>query len=63
MKKDRTVICHCHAGLGRTGLFGASVLVYSGYSGEEAIRMVREARKGTIEKKVQEEFIKNLEFD
>ncbi len=42
------MLAHCKAGLGRTGLFATSCLVYSGFNPEEAIKLVRKTRPGTI---------------
>ena len=53
---------HCQAGLGRTGLLAASLLVRSGTGQDDAIALVRSARPGSIETSGQEDFIRKIEF-
>lgn len=55
------VVIHCMGGLGRTGLVAACCLVYIGLAVKEAIKAVRKARKGTVELRVQEEFVAEYE--
>jgi atypical dual specificity phosphatase len=49
LAEGKRVAVHCRAGLGRTGTLLACYLVNSGFSPEEAINRVREARPGSIE--------------
>lgn len=49
IRRDKVVIAHCKAGLGRTGLFASSCLVYAGMPAEEAVQLVRKTRVGTLE--------------
>ena len=58
----RRVAIHCQAGLGRTGLLAASLLVRSGIGSNDAIAIVRSARPGSIETSGQEYFIRKIEF-
>jgi protein-tyrosine phosphatase len=51
------VLLHCRAGLGRTGMIAARVLVELGMVPSEAIRAVRAARPGTIETREQERHV------
>lgn len=51
------VLIHCRAGLGRTGLLAATLLVELGASPQSAIAAVRRARPGTIENPVQEAYV------
>lgn len=51
------VVVHCFAGLGRTGLVVARLLVEGGEPPEEAIRRVRTARPGTIQSEEQEDYV------
>jgi protein-tyrosine phosphatase len=54
LARGERVVVHCAAGLGRTGLFAAKLLVARGVAPDEAIRQVRAARRGTIETAAQE---------
>ena len=54
------ITIHCQAGLGRTGLLAASLLVRSGTSPDDAIALVRSARPGAIETAGQEAFIREV---
>jgi protein-tyrosine phosphatase len=56
-RRERIAI-HCAAGLGRTGLLAARVLVDRGLGAEEAIARVRRARPGTIETARQAAFVR-----
>lgn len=47
--KTGKLVIFCKGGLGRTGLYAALLLQDLGMSAGEAIRCVRETRKGTIE--------------
>ena len=58
----RRVAIHCQAGLGRTGLLAAGLLVRSGTGPDDAIALVRLARRGSIETSEQEDFIRKIEF-
>jgi Cyclin-dependent kinase inhibitor 3 (CDKN3) len=48
---------HCAAGLGRTGMIAAKLLVGLGQTPDRAIATVRAARPGTIETRAQEVFV------
>ena len=58
----RRVAIHCQAGLGRTGLLAAGLLVRSGTGPDDAITLVRSARPGSIETSGQDDFIRKIEF-
>jgi ADP-ribosyl-[dinitrogen reductase] hydrolase len=51
------ILIHCRGGVGRTGLVAARILVERGYFHGEAIRRVREVRRGAIETRAQENYV------
>jgi hypothetical protein len=51
------VLIHCRAGLGRTGLLAATLLVEFGAKPQTAIEDVRRARPGAIETLAQEAYV------
>lgn len=52
---------HCRGGLGRTGTVAACVLVALGdHTAEEAICAVRAARRGTVQTREQEDFVRRF---
>jgi protein-tyrosine phosphatase len=53
----RTVVVHCHGGIGRSGTIAACVLVASGVAPRRAIEIVRAARAGAASAPGQEEFV------
>jgi ADP-ribosylglycohydrolase/protein-tyrosine phosphatase len=57
VRDGERVVVACRGGLGRTGTAVACLLVDAGVPADEAIARVREARPGTIERRVQEEFV------
>jgi atypical dual specificity phosphatase len=59
--KSKSVLVHCGEGKGRTGTVLAAYLVYHGLSADEAIRVVREKRPGSIENLEQENAIREFE--
>lgn len=63
LEGGRTVVIHCLGGMGRTGLVAATVLVALGYSAQEAIRFVQEARPGTIENEAQIGYVEGFEVE
>jgi protein-tyrosine phosphatase len=52
------VLLHCRAGLGRTGMIAARLLVELGDTPADAIAKVRAARSGTIETPAQERHVR-----
>jgi ADP-ribosyl-[dinitrogen reductase] hydrolase len=54
------VLVHCRAGLGRTGLVSARLLVEFGMTPLEALRAVRQARPGTVQTEAQERYVLQL---
>ena len=51
---------HCRAGLGRSGLLAAALLVWRGVAADEAIAAIRRCRPGAIETEGQERYIRSL---
>lgn len=56
----RDIVLHCRAGLGRTGMIAARLLVETGTPPDAAIRAIRTARPGTIETPAQEGYVRGL---
>ncbi len=57
-RAGRNIVIHCHAGLGRTGLFAAFLAKkVLGLSGEEAFHWVRRYIPGALETEEQREFV------
>ena len=57
LNSGQRVLVHCAAGLGRTGMLVAKLLVLHGVSADEAIAQVRKARPGTIETEAQADWV------
>ena len=60
LRKGQRVVIHCKEGIGRAGLFVASLLVSLGMPVEEAMRTVRKARPGSLTLAVHEKYCRAL---
>ncbi|MCC6469085.1 MAG: dual specificity protein phosphatase family protein [Alphaproteobacteria bacterium] len=58
LRSGGKIIVHCRAGLGRTGMIAARLLVELGMAPDQAIAAVRTARPGSIETAEQEEHVR-----
>lgn len=56
-RAGKTVVIHCYAGRGRSGMVAACCFVFLGHTPEAAIGCVREVRPGAIETRAQERWI------
>jgi ADP-ribosyl-[dinitrogen reductase] hydrolase len=54
------IVLHCRGGLGRTGTVAARLLIEFGETPESALFRVRRARAGTVENRLQEEYLRGL---
>lgn len=57
VQEGQTIVVHCKGGLGRSGLVAAACLVGLGYSAENAFKILREARPGSVETPEQEHYV------
>ena len=60
-RAGKNLVIHCHAGLGRTGLFAACLARRQlGIDAREAIRWIRDLVPGSVESDVQERIIRDF---
>ena len=62
INKEKFLLIHCHAGLGRSGLVSAILLKKFGLDSQQAIKLIRTKRPGSIETEEQEKFINEYNF-
>ena len=59
LKKEKNIIIHCKAGLGRTGTIASLLLAKLGISPKDAIKFIRKYRPGSIDTDEQKNFVLN----
>jgi atypical dual specificity phosphatase len=59
--QSHSVLVHCGEGKGRTGTVLAAYLVYHGMRADDAIRVVREKRSGSVQTVEQENIVREFE--
>lgn len=57
LEHGESIVMHCWAGLGRTGMVAARMLVEFGEAPPNAIRLVRRARPGAVQTDEQEAYV------
>ena len=57
LSRGERIVMHCAAGLGRSGMVAAKLLVTFGMTPEQAIALVRQRRPGTIETEEQARYV------
>jgi ADP-ribosyl-[dinitrogen reductase] hydrolase len=62
LRKEQNVVVHCKGGLGRAPTFACACLLYSGKSLDEAVKMVRTARRHSLTAHGQLAFLSKLKF-
>ena len=60
LEAGEDIVIHCYAGLGRSGIVAARLLVDCGEPPERAIALVRRVRQGAIQNDEQEAYVRSL---
>lgn len=56
LNNNLTILIHCYAGIGRSGMIALRLLVEQGVNPEEALNQIRNVRPGAIERPAQYEW-------
>jgi protein-tyrosine phosphatase len=56
LNNNRTILVHCYAGVGRSGMIALRLLVEQGANPEEALKQIRQVRPGAVERPAQYEW-------
>ena len=59
LRKEKNIIIHCKAGLGRTGTIASLLLTKLGVSPKNAVQYIRKYRPGSIDTNAQKNFVLN----
>ena len=63
-REGNNIVMHCHAGLGRTGLFAACLAIRQlGLCGGDAIEWIRDLVPGSVESDEQEKIIREFALE
>ncbi len=62
LRNNEQILLHCAAGLGRSGMMAATLLKACGITSDDAIRLIRQNRSGTVETVEQEKFIHKFQY-
>jgi protein-tyrosine phosphatase len=63
LRQGDAIVIHCYAGLGRSGLVAARLLLEFGETPERALELVRAARPGSVQTDEQEDYLFDLDFE
>lgn len=60
LRRGENVLVHCKGGLGRAGTIAARLLLEFGWTAQSAIAAARGVRRGAIETRAQEDYVRSL---
>jgi protein-tyrosine phosphatase len=56
LNNNRSILVHCYAGVGRSGMIALRLLVERGANPEDALTQIRKVRPGAVERPAQYEW-------
>lgn len=62
LRGDRKVLVHCRGGQGRSGTVACMLLIELGLPCQEALRLVRQARRRAVDTRAQQRFLEDYAF-